>query len=63
MRTANLLAVLLASNVSARIIPAWFLNHPPTAVTVRNLDDSTIIRSSDESTIIRSIEESVLEAR
>jgi hypothetical protein len=63
MRTTAILAVLLASNVSARVIPAWFLNHPPAAVTVRNLDDSTIIRSSDDSTIIRSIEESMVEAQ
>ena len=63
MRAAALLAVLLASSASARFIPAWFLKHPPTTGTVRNLDDSTISRSSDELGNIRRIKESLLKAR
>jgi len=58
MRTTTFLALLLASNVSARFIPAWFLDHP--TILVSNPDDPASIRSIEESNIIRVIEEGLL---
>jgi hypothetical protein len=60
MHTSTLLTFLLASSVSARFIPAWFLNNPPSTVSIRHPNDLTIIRSIEESNIIRIIEEGLL---
>jgi hypothetical protein len=60
MRTATLFTFLLASSVSARFIPAWFLNNPPSTVSIRHPGDSTIIRSIEELNVIWIIEEGLL---
>jgi hypothetical protein len=58
MRTLPFIALFLASNVSARFIPAWFLDHP--TILVSNPDDPAFIRSIEESNIIRIIEQGLL---
>jgi hypothetical protein len=58
MHPATFLALLLASSVSARFIPAWFLGHQ--TILGSNPDKQPLIPSIEESSIIRIIEEGLL---
>jgi hypothetical protein len=58
MHPATLLALLLASSVSARFIPAWCLHHP--TILGSNLDQQALIPSIEESKVIQIIKEGLL---
>jgi hypothetical protein len=58
MHPATLLAVLLASSVSALFIPAWCLDH--LTILGSNPDQQALIPSIEESKVIQIIKEGLL---